>query len=232
MEYFTADDPQPCKFGDTDCILKICNKIFSEQASEDIPSLNLKRLDPLHVDRMEINQGGNSPVGINLTFTDNMIHGLKNMRFVKVKGFGKDLAGPHELKAVMKSVSLVGRYSINGKVLILPISGNGQSNITLTNVRAILGFSGKPMEKNGETYMDITDFKLSMKPDTSHYHFGNLFNGDKALGDNMNAFLNDNSEAIYKETSASIDKSFADLFIGIIKNVFSQRPYAKLFMEK
>jgi len=88
------------------------------------------------------------------------------------------------------------------------------------------------LEKNGEIYLDVTNFKITMKPESTHYHFSNLFNGDKALGDNMNVFLNENSEAIYKETASAIDKSFSQLYMGIVKGVFSKLPYSKLFAEE
>ncbi|EDW98795.1 protein takeout [Drosophila yakuba] len=227
------ENPKPCKYGDGECIMKLCNTLFSENAAEGNPGLNLEQLDPLKVDRMVISQGeSSSPVGITLTFTDNLLYGIKDQRIVKVKGFGRDLTAKHEVKIVAKTFSLVGPYNIQGKVLILPISGTGQSNMTMVNVRAIVGFSGKPLEKNGETYLDVTDLKITMKPESSHYHFSNLFNGDKALGDNMNVFLNENSEAIYKETAKAIDRSFSKLYLGVVKGVFSKLPYAKLFADE
>ncbi|XP_016980572.1 protein takeout [Drosophila rhopaloa] len=227
------DDPKPCKYGDGECIMQLVNTLFSEKFSAEDPGLNLVQLDPLKVDRMVISQGvSDSPVGITLTLTDNLLYGIKDQRIVKVKGFGKDMATKHELKIVAKHFALVGPYSIQGKVLILPISGTGQSNLTMDNVKIIISFSGNPVEKNGETFLDVTNLKMTMKPESSHYHFSNLFNGDKALGDNMNVFLNENSEAIYKETGPAIDKSFSELYLGIVKAVFAKVPYAKLFAEE
>ncbi|XP_016952745.1 protein takeout [Drosophila biarmipes] len=227
------DDPKPCKYGDGECIMKLSNTLFSERSSAEEPGLNLVPLDPLKVDKLVISQGEDtSPVGITLTFTDNLLYGMKDQRIVKVKGFGKDLTGKHELRIVAKTFSLVGPYNINGKVLILPISGTGNSNMTMANVKAIVTFSGKPLEKDGEIFLDITNFKITMKPESTHYHFSNLFNGDKALGDNMNVFLNENAEAIYKETASAIDRSFSQLFKGIVGGVFSKVPYAKLFAEE
>lgn len=47
------------------------------------------------------------------------------------RGFGKNPVGTHEVSFLFSRVSLVGDYVINGKVLILPISGTGKSNITM-----------------------------------------------------------------------------------------------------
>lgn len=87
------------------------------------------------------------------------------------------------------------------------------------------------MQKDGETYMEATNLKFSTKPERMYYHFSNLFNGDKALGDNMNAFLNDNWEAIFFEVQQSMQSAFAEIFQTIISNVFSKYPYAKFFEE-
>ncbi|KAH8267635.1 hypothetical protein KR018_010715, partial [Drosophila ironensis] len=226
-------DPKPCKYGDGECILQFINKMFSERSAVGDPNLNLKKLDPLQVDTMTISQGADkSPVAINLKFTNNLIYGIRDLRAVKVKGFGKDLTGNHECRGIAKTFSMVGPYTITGKVLILPISGAGQSNITISNMKAIIRWNGKVVEKNGERYMDISDFKLSMKPESIQFHFGNLFNGDKALGDNMNKFLNENSEAIYKETGSAIEAAFGKRFAELVKDVFSSRPYDSLFAEE
>lgn len=77
--------------------------------------------------------------------------------------------------------------------------------------------------------MEATDLKLLAKPKRIFYHFENLFNGDKTLGDNMNSFLNDNWEAIFKEVQESFQNAFADIFQKIISDVFSKYPYDKFF---
>ncbi|KAH8232386.1 hypothetical protein KR032_005346 [Drosophila birchii] len=226
------DDPVPCKYGDGECIAKFINVLFSKRSGETDPSLNLWQLDPLKVDKLVINQAGNSAVGIKLTFTDNLLYGIKDQRVLGVRGFGKNLTGQHELKVLAKSYSLVGPYNIQGQVLILPITGTGVSNMTMSNIKMIVRFSGQPIVKDGETYLDVTNFKLSLKPAATSYHFTNLFNGDKALGDNMNAFLNENSNAINQETSQATDRAFSQLFHRLVKGVFAHRPYAKLFAEE
>lgn len=77
--------------------------------------------------------------------------------------------------------------------------------------------------------MEATDLKLAAKPGRIYYHFDNLFNGDKALGDNMNTFLNDNWEAIFVEVQKSFENEFAAIFQKIISKVFSKYPYEKFF---
>jgi len=68
-------------------------------------------------------------------FTSSFIH----------SGFGKDLTGKHEVRIIAKTFSLVGPYNINGKVLILPISGTGKSNMTMGKISR-LGSQNKPVD--------------------------------------------------------------------------------------
>ncbi|XP_030565909.1 protein takeout-like [Drosophila novamexicana] len=224
-------DPKPCKYGDSGCIVKMINYLIREKAMQGDRDFNLVKLDPLPVAKMNIKQGAESPVNIDLTFKDNQLLGISTMKFRKVKGFGKDIAKKHEILFNAGKLSLVGPYNIKGKVLILPISGTGKSNMTLVNCDIVLSFTGKPFEKNGETYMEASNLKITTKPDRMYYYFTNLFNGDKALGDNMNAFLNDNWEAIFLEVKQSMELAFAGIFQTIITDVFSKYPYAKFFEE-
>ncbi|ALC46905.1 to, partial [Drosophila busckii] len=225
------DDPKPCKYGDSECLLKTINYFVSEKHKEGDRSINLVKLDPLPVAKMNINQGADSPVNIDLTFTNNNLLGIGDITFIGVKGFGKNIDKKHELKFKVPRLSLVGPYDIKGKVLILPISGSGKSNMTMVNAELTFSFTGKSVEKNGEMYMEATNVNLLTKPERCYYQFSNLFNGDKALGDNMNAFLNDNWEAIFKEVQDSMQSAFAEIFKAILEKAFTKYPYAKYFED-
>lgn len=95
----------------------------------------------------------------------------------------------------------------------------------------IFSFVGKPVEKNGATYMDIDHLTLNIEPKNIHFKVDNLFNGDKALGENMNLFLNQNAMEIYKEVRISLSEGFGHVLKDIIKSVFSKNPYNKYFTE-
>lgn len=62
-----------------------------------------------------------------------------------------------------------------------------------------------------------------------HFYFENLFNGNKALGDNMNQFLNENWNDIFNEIKGPLLKGFGRVFSTIIGHVFSGIPYNELF---
>lgn len=149
-------------------------------------------------------------------------------------------------------LSTVGDYSVDGQILILPIKGNGKSNITMSrfflsiillNKRINLifffavdstlniEFAGVPYEKEGATYMKIEKLNLTIDTKGMIYKVDNLFNGDKALGDNMNLFLNENWQEIFNEVRDSLSAAYANVLKDVINEAFSKYPYEKYFTE-
>ncbi|KAM7362285.1 protein takeout-like [Cochliomyia hominivorax] len=224
------DDPKPCKHGDNECIAKIIDYFLHEKSQGD-NSINLIKVEPLEVKKISFKQGAESPVNIELTFTNSNINGLSQAKTTKVKGFGKDITKKHELTLHVEKVELVGDYQVNGKILVLPITGTGKSNITMVNVDLIVKFTGTPLEKDGKTYMKIDKFHLDIEPKRIIFKIDNLFNGDKVLGDNMNVFLNENWSDIYKEMKETIGSGFGKIFNSVISKVFSNLPYEEYFIE-
>lgn len=48
-------------------------------------SLDLDRFDPFPVDKLTVRKGGEGPISIDLTFTNNKIYGLKTMQAKSIK---------------------------------------------------------------------------------------------------------------------------------------------------
>lgn len=103
--------------------------------------------------------------------------------------------------------------------------------LSLANVLVKMQFAGVPMEKDGKTYMKVEKFRMDLEPKGMHFKIDNLFNGDKALGDNMNLFLNENWQDIYRELRASITSAFGKVFHTVIGHVFTKYPYEDFFAQ-
>lgn len=171
------------------------------------------------------------------------------------RGFGKDLTKNHSLNLHVDYLNIVGDYEVNGKILILPVVGSGKSNITTgiivgffvyhshekislfyyifisVDVNMFLNFVGVPLEKDGATFMHIEKLNVAAQPKKMIFKVDNLFNGDKALSDNINLFLNENWQEIYTELYDPLNKAYSIVFKDIINSVFSKYPYDKYFTE-
>lgn len=62
-------------------------------------------------------------------------------------------------------------------------------------------------------------------------HFSNLFNGDQALGENMNRFLNENWRSIFEEMKPVLFDTFGKVINTYFNNIFATVPYKDMFLE-
>nr|XP_013113590.1 unnamed protein product [Stomoxys calcitrans] len=223
------NDPKPCKHGDVKCLEGIINYIAKEKFGG-YESLNLPAFDPIKIGKMSIKQDSDSPVNIDLTFTNNEISGLRTSKFANIKGFGKDISTTHELVVKSENLYLAGDYKISGKVLLLPISGTGKHKITLVEPTVKMTCLGVPNEKNGETHMKLDKCFIDLEPKKIIFNFENLLN-DKSLGDTMNQFLTDNWKEVFGEIRTSLGKGLGAEAQKVLQRVFDKHPYAKLFAD-
>lgn len=225
-------DIKRCPAGDTDCIVQSANKVVELNSKLGHSGINLIPLDPLHIPSIKIKQGAESPVNIELSFKDVDLIGLGQQKFTKISGFQKDPNGKYHLKAKGPHIYLVGPYQISGRVLILPIQGEGDNNITLTNPELEIVFDGRSYKRNGKEYLKMENTSLTFTVTNMHFHFKNLYKGDRALGDSTNLFLNENWKDIFHEIKGSIFDAFTLIAQGALTNVFNKVPYKELFSDE
>uniref|UniRef100_A0A336M7R2 CSON013083 protein n=1 Tax=Culicoides sonorensis TaxID=179676 RepID=A0A336M7R2_CULSO len=225
---YPSDLPR-CKAGDTECLPKVITQVI-RTVKNGRPDMNLGSIEPLHIDKVDISQGGNSPIQITLNFRDQDLYGISSAEVTKVVGFEKDpRTSKFEIEAKVPKLSLSGKYKVNGQVLVLPIQGRGRSNLTIENVVLRIKFKPKVIEKNGKNYIQTDKFKLTFDTTRLYLNLDNLFNGDKALGDNMNAFLNENWKVVLDELKPACIEAFAQIFASIINSIFSKLSYDDVF---
>jgi len=80
------------------------------------------------------------------------------------------------------------------------------------------------LTNNQFIYIFINLFRFSL-------YLTNLFNGDKALGDNMNLFINENWRDILKELKPSIQDTISQILQNIINRIFAKIPYDDIFLD-
>jgi len=62
-------------------------------------------------------------------------------------------------------------------------------------------------------------------------HFSGLFNGNEALANNMNLFLNENWKDILQELKKPITDGFGNIFATIINHIFNSFSYSDMFVQ-
>ncbi|KAL1140596.1 hypothetical protein AAG570_000526 [Ranatra chinensis] len=169
---------------------------------------------------------GSGPVSINSTFTDLKIYGMTDYTIKKVVpdlgNYRLDFEG--ELPALHNE----GGYSISGKILVLPITGQGKSWSNYT-VKASLICS--PKTKGNKLYWNVDDFMFDLDVKNAIIHMDNLFNGNKELGDAMNAFMSENWEVVFKELKPVVNEAVSALLKDVAVKVFSRFPIDQLLPD-
>jgi len=222
-----------CKSGDNECLPRVIQEVLRKTKNGNA-ALNLPRFEPLHIPKMDIIQGGNSQIAIQLHLRDLDFHGLSTAIVNKTIGFGKNpRTSKFEVHARIPRLQLIAKYKIDGRVLILPITGNGPSNLTLDNVDVKIKFAPIVSERNGKTYLQVNMNKVKLTLETSRLYFflDNLFNGNKALSDNMNLFLNENWQIIFQELKPAVREALIKILTSIINSVFANLPYEDIFSD-
>lgn len=137
----------------------------------------------------------------------------------------------YEVHANVPKISINGKYKVNGRVLVLPIRGDGDANLVFENVTLVVKYKPRIVEKKGKTYIQTDKFALDFDTSRLHIKLENLFNGDRLLGDNMNKFLNENWRDILTELKPAVKLAIEELFKGIINRIFLRIPYNEIFTE-
>lgn len=111
---------------------------------------------------MDIVQKGNVSVQMDLKFRRAQLLGLSKAKAYKVSGFKED-PDKNILEINFKTPlgTLVGKYDIDGQLLILPIKGRGNVTLNMENLDVKLRFLTKKVEKNGKVHMFLEKSKFS-----------------------------------------------------------------------
>ncbi|XP_077290331.1 uncharacterized protein LOC143914114 [Arctopsyche grandis] len=215
----------PCSKSDpnlNECLVATINKVLN-QFSHGISDLNVPKLDPVKLNRVSIEIPGLSVIFDNSTLT-----GLGDGRVSDYKlNFEKGTLKMDYLG----NVTMKGHYKINGRVLILPIVGDGDYTNTITNLRLIMKYSIKTVKQDddGKDHWNLELVKRSYKVDKAQFDFKNLFGGNKVLADTTLLFLNQNWEIIMKEVSPPAIDQIVQICLDAVNKFYAKVPINDLF---
>ncbi|XP_016996692.1 protein takeout [Drosophila takahashii] len=192
---------------------------------EGIPELYIPSMEPLIVPQVKMDQDSGAIY----------LHSV--YRNVKVTGISKHTVNelrlePSKLKFIVSltfpKLHLESDYSIKGKIMMMPLLGDGHCKVDLVNITMRTELIGQEYKKNGANYLKINNVKVKYELSDVHIHLDNLFNGDKALGDRMNEFLNENWKALAEEVRPLMTKALVDILRASVDKLFASFSYDDL----
>ncbi|KAG5887713.1 hypothetical protein JTB14_020016 [Gonioctena quinquepunctata] len=113
-------------------------------------------------------------------------------------------------------------YEISGKLLSFALEGQGPGMMITENATSLETLTYKLFERDGKQYINLSSLNLDINHDPGqvHYHFDNLFNGNKILGDSFNNFLNDNPKEVEEIVKIPIIQVIKAMFSIMMSSLF------------
>ncbi|XP_055374501.1 protein takeout-like, partial [Condylostylus longicornis] len=219
-------DVKRCQAEDVACISNTITDLLrnNPNGKEDI---GLPNINPYKIKKIIISDSNNAnALNLDLMFLDVELRGLPEAIIEKSVGFSSDPSkSKFEIYGVIPKLELKSKYKANGRILILPIQGEGDQNIVATNVKASIKFKPTILNRDGKILFTENKVKVLLEPQGLHMRLENLFNGNKELGENMNTFLNENWKDVWTELAPSIHAAIGDVLTSILSNVFNKISY-------
>ncbi|XP_072764809.1 protein takeout [Anoplolepis gracilipes] len=188
-----------------------------------IPALQIPPCEPLRVPQIEISQAA-GPISITSRYSDIEVQGGTNFILKSVKiDVDNDRV---RLKLYLPHLEMTAHYNLKGKILLLPINGNGLARGNFTDIDVVATVQGEryQSEKTGEIHYRVADLYVDFDVGHANIHLDNLFNGDDTLSNAMNLFLNDNWKIIAAEIKPALEDTVSDIFKTFSNKIYSKFP--------
>ncbi|KAG5873664.1 hypothetical protein JTB14_021734 [Gonioctena quinquepunctata] len=206
------------------------NECALKEAKNAIPHLvkgdrkyGIPKLAPLRINKIDMETPGN----LVIHFTEVDVYGLDK---VDVKKINIDpVLQKIDLDFKADYVKIEGNYDMDGKLLVLPIRGQGYFNITANVGDFQYKLNYTTITKNGDEYLQIADDSIDFTVDKFGVYFGNLFNGDPVLGPNTNKVLNDEWKSVLEELKPALEKTISSVASSIVNSIVEKVPGKLIF---
>ncbi|XP_067005246.2 protein takeout [Anabrus simplex] len=205
-----------------DCIIQHGREALPYLVGGD-PKIKFPALDPMRIPEVKFDHG------LTVTSRDVEITGLRDANIDSIR---VDLDKQHvESEYSIPRLQIVSNYEVTGKILSLPIQGNGVSNFTFVGNKAKHSFDFDLVEREGKKYAVSKNGKLQFDLDQAYFSLSNLFNGDQTLGDAMNAAINENWKDVVSELKPDIEAVVQDIIKGFMDSLASNYSFDEIFPD-
>ncbi|XP_034486341.1 protein takeout [Drosophila innubila] len=190
-----------------------------------IPELFIPPMEPLIVPEIKMDQDSGA-IFLHSTYKNVKITGMSKHTLNDLK------IDPSQFKFYVSmtfpKLHLESEYNIKGKIMMMPLLGDGQCFVDLTNITMHTEMIGEEYTQDGAIFLKIKDIKVKYDLQSVHMQLDNLFNGDKALGQRMNDFLNENWKSLAEEVRPLMTNVLEDIMRASVDKLFKAFSYDEL----
>lgn len=215
-------DPNP-----SGCVINSVNHLKPYLVTG-LPEYDIPSLEPIELGEFII-AGSKTDQGLLVTAKDIKAYGASNWNLKNLKVV--EFASKYSFQIELPHLYVVGRYNVDGRILIIPLQGAGQFKGNFTGCTANVRIKGIQKQINGQTHLvpDKLDIKITLE--NGQIHLDNLFGGDKALGQIINKAINENFLLLSQDMIPLIEKSLAKVFKKTATKIHERFTLAQLYPQ-
>ncbi|XP_037950945.1 protein takeout-like [Teleopsis dalmanni] len=186
-------------------------------------------LDPMKLDQLLFKQDNNEAVTIRANLTNLLVRGLKELKIKESRVSKKDFSW--ETKIFIPHFRIDGNYKMEGRILLIPLSGNGKMFIELENLDIIMHTKTRLFERGNFTFYNVTNIRVDLNLGGLKTYFDNLFNGRSLeVERSTNQFFNKKWPEFFEALRPLISETVERVLFDILHKVFDIIP-ANFFVE-
>ncbi|XP_064076889.1 protein takeout-like [Vanessa tameamea] len=192
---------------------------YIPQLATGVPEYGVPSCEPLFVPSLAIEQTA-GPISVTSSYTDVSVRGPSTMRVKDVQVH----SAKHEVIATLHipELRMKGNYNLKGKLLMLPIEGDGKFSAKYDDIDATVTIVlGRKPRLNAADALACKKLDVMFNVKKVSMDLDNLFGGDGDLGNAMNKFLNENWEKLSKELQSPMEDALKDFFKPLADHVLS-----------
>uniref|UniRef100_A0A8D8ZW31 Circadian clock-controlled protein n=1 Tax=Cacopsylla melanoneura TaxID=428564 RepID=A0A8D8ZW31_9HEMI len=195
------------------CVLNLIEKI-RPHLKDGIPELGVPVMEPLVIPEVHFSRGNlfkangknvNVYGGTNFKVRDLKIDMQKNVFLLNI---------------FLPKITFDADYDVNAQIIV-PIKGRGPMNGDASKINGDALLKGKRYKKEGETYLKFVDLTLDIDIGDYNMKLRNLFNGNKALNDNVNFVINDNKDELKRSLKPLVQEVISKLILDLVNSIFN-----------
>ncbi|RVE47052.1 hypothetical protein evm_008334 [Chilo suppressalis] len=183
--------------------------------SKGLPELDVPGIEPFYVPEIVLASGGQLP--LSAVGKDVKVSGAANF---SIRSLTVDL-DTLTIRARVRfpHLHLVGKYTVDGQILVVPIKGMGIVTSEAVKADAELVLKGQTEKRDGVEYVRFTSLRSNIAIKDYRIRLDGLFNGDKVLGDATNEAINQNRGEFFRAVKPVLEKTVSKLFLDMANKV-------------
>ncbi|KAK7866328.1 hypothetical protein R5R35_003258 [Gryllus longicercus] len=213
-----------------DVCLQHAIQVAIPQLAAGAPEFDIPPLEPLVVnDSITINRRPGR-LSLQLKMSNLYSHGLSAAKVLSV--FSDLDNGVIDMHLTLPISVMSAESEVEGTILHEPVRRqNGTVNITFYDLSGILVVSGRIVERDGDSYLDVNYSRGSiLSLGGLDIHFEPLDRNPQRSA-KLNYLLNNNALALWPDMREALENTHADKFVNIANSIFKKVPLKEIFLS-